>query len=160
MEIRAAEPRDVATVFRFIRELAEFERRAHEVVGSVEQLHEDLFGARPACDVLMADHGGESVGFALFFPVYSTFETRACLHLEDLYVVPEMRGRGLGLALLRRVAAVAHERGCPRLEWTVLDWNADAIAFYERHGARLLPDWRICRVTGAGIAALATGEEN
>ncbi len=125
--------------------------------GSATALREDLFGERRVCEVLLAEEAGEPVGFALYFPIYSTFETHACLHLEDLYVVPGHRGHGVGLALLRRVAAVAHERRCPRLQWNVLEWNRGAIAFYERHGAELLPDWRTCRVSGAAIETLATG---
>jgi GNAT superfamily N-acetyltransferase len=118
-------------------------------------LHRHLFGPVPACGALLADVGGEPAGFALFFASYSTFLTEVCLHLEDLFVRPAHRGRGIGLALLRAVAAVAVARGCPRLDWQVLDWNAPAIGFYERQGARVLPDWRTCRLDGDALARCA-----
>ena len=115
-----------------------------------------MFGPRPICDVLIAERGEVAVGFALFFQVYSTFKTEACLHLEDLFVLPEHRGAGIGEALLRAVAGVAADRGSARLQWNVLYWNKGAIAFYERMGARVLTDWWLCRVEGRGpIEALA-----
>jgi GNAT superfamily N-acetyltransferase len=160
-KIRPAVPADVPQVFAFIRALARFERLEHEVEteGAVERLHVHLFGPRPACEVLIAEDpaaGGSALGFALFFPVYSTFKTEVCLHLEDLFVLPEARGRGIGEALLRAVAAVGDARGCARVQWNVLDWNRGAIQFYERLGATVLPDWRTCRVEGrAAIRALA-----
>ena len=158
LRIRPATPDDVALVFGFITALARFERLEHEVEhdGAEARLREHLFGARPACEVLIAEQAGDAVGFALFFATYSTFKTEVCLHLEDLFVEPERRGRGIGEALLRTVAKVAADRGCARLQWNVLDWNTGAIAFYERLGARLLDDWRTCRVEGVdAIAALA-----
>ena len=152
VRIRPAVPSDVPTVFAFIDALAEFEELAHEVDrdGALERLEEHMFGPRPICDVLIAERGEVAVGFALFFPVYSTFKTEACLHLEDLFVLPEHRGAGIGEALLRAVAGVAADRGCARLQWNVLDWNKGAIAFYERMGARVLTDWWLCRVEGRG----------
>ncbi len=156
--IRSAVPDDVPTIFAFIEALARFERLEAEVdrVGAIGRLHAHLFGPRPVCEVLIAELGEEAVGFALYFPVYSTFKTEACLHLEDLFVLPEHRGNGIGEALLRAVAGVASDRGCARLQWNVLDWNKGAIAFYERMGARVLTDWWLCRVEGAApIAALA-----
>ena len=172
--IRPATEADVGWVLAFIAELAEYERLTHQLETSAERLREHLFGPRPVCEALLAceDAGGadgagaeaggagaraEPVGFALFFTSYSTFKTRPCLHLEDLYVRPAARGRGHGKALLQAVAARAVARGCARVEWVVLDWNAPAIAFYESLGAMVLPDWRTCRVDGDGIARLAGG---
>ena len=126
-----------------------------QVSGSAELLAEHLFGARPAAEALVAEADGEVVGFALFFGNYSTFRTQPGLYLEDIFVLPQARGRGIGKALLVSVARIARERNCGRLEWSVLDWNENAIAFYERAGATVMPDWRICRVTGAALDALA-----
>lgn len=160
LRIRSAAPADVPLVLGFIRALARFEKLEHEVEsgGAEERLRAHLFGPHPACEVLIAEAGGAPVGFALFFGVYSTFKTEVCIHLEDLFVEPEARGRGIGEGLLRAVAAVARDRGCARVQWNVLDWNAGAIAFYERLGATVLPDWRTCRVEGVdAIARLAGG---
>jgi len=153
--IRAAAPDDVAHIARFIRDLAIYEKRQHELEIDERALASHLFGPAPVCGSLIAEAHGAPVGFALYYTSYSTFLTSPCLHLEDLYVDPDRRGHGVGLALLRAVAAHAVERGCRRLDWTVLDWNAPAIAFYERQGARLLPDWRVCRVDGDALAAMA-----
>ena len=156
MPIRPARPGDESIVLRFIRELAEYEKLLHEVRGTEDALREHLFGSHPACEVRIAeDDGGEPVGFALFFPKYSTFECAPVLHLEDLYVVPGRRGAGHGKAPLVEIARIARERGCARLEWCVLDWNEPAIRFYESLGAKVLPDWKICRVDGAAIGKLA-----
>ena len=155
--IRPATPADVPLLAAFIRELAVYERLEHEVALDEQRLHRHLFGPVPACGALVADAGGEPAGFALFFASYSTFLTEVCLHLEDLFVRPAHRGRGLGLALLRAVAAEAVARGCPRLDWQVLDWNAPAIGFYQRQGARLLTDWRTCRLDGDALARCAAG---
>jgi GNAT superfamily N-acetyltransferase len=152
--LRSATPADVDDIFRLIRGLAEYERLTHEVTGSAERLRAHLFGSQPYAEVVLAELDGRPVGFALFFHNYSTFLTAPGLYLEDLFVEPAHRGKGIGAALLRRVAALAHERGCGRLEWAVLDWNAPAIGFYERQGARVLPDWRICRVTGEALSRL------
>lgn len=152
--IRPAAPGDEAGIFRLICALAEFEHLTHQVAGNAELLAEHLFGARPAAEALVAEANGELVGFALFFGNYSTFLTQPGLYLEDLFVLPAERGRGVGKALLASVAEVARARNCGRLEWSVLDWNANAIAFYERAGATVMPDWRICRVTGERLAAL------
>ena len=149
--VRAARPADVPAIARFIRDLARYEHLEHQVDLDEGRLREHLFGAVPACGALLAEVGGEPVGFALFFATYSTFRTQPCLHLEDLFVVPEQRGRGTGLLLLRAVAAEAKRRGCPRLDWCVLDWNAPAIGFYEQQGAQLLTDWRICRLEGDAL---------
>lgn len=155
LEIRAATPADVPTIFHFIYQLAIFEQLPEAVTGTAAQLALDLFGPRPWAEVVLAIWAGEAVGFALFFPTYSTFLTRPGLHLEDLFVMPDYRGRGIGRALLTHVGALARARGCGRLEWAVLDWNAGAIAFYERMGATVLPDWRICRVEGESLDQLA-----
>ena len=157
VRIRPAAAVDVPVIARFIRDLARYERLEHQLDLDEARLHAHLFGATPACGALLAEQGGRPIGFALFYQSYSTFRTMPCLHLEDLYVDPECRGHGAGLALLRACAAVATARGCPRLDWNVLDWNAPAIAFYERQGARLLSDWRVCRLDGDALAAAAAG---
>ncbi len=153
--IRSAKLGDEAAIFGLVRALAEFEHLTEQVSGSAELLAEHLFGARPAAEALVAEADGEVVGFALFFGNYSTFRTQPGLYLEDIFVLPQARGRGIGKALLVSVARIARERNCGRLEWSVLDWNENAIAFYERAGATVMPDWRICRVTGAALDALA-----
>jgi len=156
--VRAAVPADVPHIARFIRDLARYEHLEHQLDLDEGRLHEHLFGAQPACGALLAEVAGQPVGFALFFATYSTFRTQPCLHLEDLFVVPEQRGCGTGLALLRAVAAEAKRRNCPRLDWCVLDWNAPAIGFYEKQGARLLSDWRICRLEGPALDRAAAGQ--
>ena len=153
--MRAVGPGDERHVARFIRDLARYERLEHQLDLDEARLREHLFGKSPACGALLAEVDGAPVGFALFFATYSTFLTRPCLYLEDLFVVPEQRGKGTGLLLLRAVAAEAVRRGCPRLDWAVLDWNEPAIGFYEKQGARLLKDWRICRIDGGALAKLA-----
>ena len=159
--VRAAELRDVAAIVQMIRDLAEFEQLAHLVQVTPEKLRPQLFGEKPAAEALVAETGdgkgkgnGEVVAFALFFTNFSTFLAQPGLYLEDLYVKPEHRGRQIGKALLARLAALAVERGCGRFEWSVLDWNENAIRFYESMGATVMPDWRICRVTGDGLAQL------
>lgn len=155
VRVRAAGPADAPHVARFIRELARYERLEHQLELDEARLAAHLSPPHPVCGALLAERHGAPVGFALWFPTYSTFRTAVCLHLEDLFVLPEHRGHGIGLALLRATAAVAVERGCPRLDWNVLDWNTDAIGFYERHGARVLPDWRVCRLDGDALRRLA-----
>lgn len=159
-EIRPATEADVALILTLIRELAEFERLSHEVVGNETLLREHLFGTRPTAEVLLAfvRANGEPAGIALFFQNFSTFLTRPGIYLEDLYVRPPHRGRGLGKALLRRIARLAVSRGCGRFEWAVLDWNENAIGFYKKLGARLLDDWRICRVTGEALQTLGADD--
>jgi GNAT superfamily N-acetyltransferase len=152
--IRPAVPTDVADIAAMIRALAEYEKLSHLCVATEQDLHAALFGPDPAAEVLIAHVGGDPAGFALFFPSFSTFLARRGLWLEDLFVVPERRGRGVGRALLQAVAAIAVERGCGRFEWAVLDWNLPAIRFYERLGATLMHDWRIVRVTGDALARL------
>jgi GNAT superfamily N-acetyltransferase len=156
IEIRPAKSEDVETIFQLIHALADYEKLSHEVTGTAALLHEHLFGAHPCIEALLADHQGKSIGFALFFTNYSTFLTKPGIYLEDLFVMQEYRGKGIGKAILAALARLALERGCGRLEWSVLDWNEPAIAFYQRIGATVLPEWRICRVTGEAIAQLGT----
>ena len=146
---------DVPLILRFIRELADYEHLANEVVATESELERTLFGERAFAEVVLARLGGETVGFALFFHNYSTFLGRPGLYLEDLYVRPETRGRGVGLALLRHLARLARERGCGRLEWWVLDRNEAAIRFYRRWGAEAMSDWTVFRLTGAALRDLA-----
>ena len=153
--IRPATPADVAHIRSMIVELAVFEKLEHQVVATEELLHDGLFGARPACEAIIGVADGEVVCFALFFHNFSTFLTRKGLYLEDLYVRQSQRGKGFGKAMLARLAQIAIERACGRFEWSVLDWNEPAIQFYKAVGAVVMPDWRICRVTGDALHALA-----
>ena len=152
--IRPAAPGDAEAIHALIRELAEYERLMHLCTGSTADLARALFDDPPAAEVLVAEVDGAIEGFALHFPTFSTFLAKRGLWLEDLYVRPAFRGKGLGGRLLRAVAAIAVDRGCGRFEWSVLDWNAPAIAFYERLGATVMPDWRIARVTDEALASL------
>ncbi len=154
VSIRPAAPSDAAAIHALIRELAEYERLTQLCTGSTADLAAALFGPQPAAEVLLAEVDGGIAGFALFFHNFSTFLARRGLWLEDLYVQPAFRGHGVGGGLLRAVAAIAVDRGCGRFEWSVLDWNAPAIGFYERLGATVMPDWRIARVTGDALAHL------
>ena len=156
IRVAAATPDDVPAILSLIQGLGEYERLAHEVVATEERLRETLFGDNPAAEVLMATVGGEPVGFALFFRSYSTFLARSGIYLEDLFVRPAWRGRGVGRRLLAQVARLAVERGCGRLEWAVLDWNEDALRFYRRLGAVPLSDWTVHRVSGSALSALAS----
>ena len=153
--LRPATPADLPTIVALITELAEFEKLAHLVVLTPESLRPHLFGARPAAEAVVGEIDGIVVAFALFFTNFSTFLGQPGLYLEDLYVQPAHRGTGLGKALLSHLGALAVERGCGRFEWSVLDWNQRAIGFYEKMGATVLPDWRICRITGDALAAFA-----
>jgi GNAT superfamily N-acetyltransferase len=153
--IRAAGREDVGAVLGMIRSLAVFEQLSHLCVASEEDLAAALFGPHPAAEVLIAWRGSEAVGFALFFHNFSTFLGRRGLWLEDLFIEPAWRRRGCARALLRALAAIARERGCGRFEWAVLDWNTSAIDFYQSLGATVLPDWRIVRVVGPALDALA-----
>jgi GNAT superfamily N-acetyltransferase len=149
--IRAAELRDVVPIVAMIRELAEFEHLTHLLQVTPEKLRPHLFGERPVVEALVAEAAGEAVGFALFFTTFSTFLAQPGLYLEDLYVKPDHRRLGAGGALIARVGRIAVERECGRFEWSVLDWNERAIAFYEKIGATVMPDWRICRVSGEAL---------
>ena len=158
--IHPAGPNDVADLQRLVRALADYERLTAICTSCEGDLADALFGPRPACEALIARLDGkydDCVGFALFFHTYSTFLGRRSLWLEDLFVEPAHRGAGIGRSLLVALAALARERGCGRFEWAVLDWNASAIAFYESLGAKVLPDWRIVRVTGEALDRLASG---
>lgn len=155
--IRAAVPDDGPTIAALIRELAEYEHLAHEVVLDEVELAEHLFGPRPYAEVLLAEVDGEVVGFALFFHNFSTFLGRPGIHLEDLFVRPDHRGAGHGRALLGELGRLAVARGCGRIEWSVLDWNAPSIAFYESLGAAAMSEWTLYRLTGDAMGALATG---
>jgi len=146
--LRSAAPADLPAIVGLIRELAAFEKLEHLVVATPESMAPHLFGARPAAEAVVGQVNGAVVAFALFFTNFSTFLGRPGLYLEDLYVQPAHRGTGLGRALLQHLGALAVERGCGRFEWSVLDWNENAIRFYESMGATVMPDWRICRITG------------
>jgi GNAT superfamily N-acetyltransferase len=156
LEIRAATEDDVPLILSLIKELAEYERLSHEVVATEELLRDSLFGERPVAEVLIGHLGDEPVGFALFFHNFSTFLGRPGIYLEDLYVRPQYRGTGFGKALLARLAKLARERGCGRLEWWVLDWNEPAIRFYKSLGAVPMEDWTVYRLTGKALDELAT----
>ena len=153
--IRPAMPADVPVILRFVRELAVFEREPDAVRATEAMLAAALFGERPAAEAVLAETDGESVGFALFFHNFSTWEGRRGLYLEDLYVTPAARGQGAGAALLRHLAALAVARDCARFEWSVLDWNEDAIAFYRAMGATGQDEWTVQRVSGAALQRLA-----
>ncbi len=153
--IRPATPADVGTILRFVRDLAAFEREPDAVEATEETLTEALFGPRPAAEAVIAEDATGALGFALFFHNFSTWTGRRGLYLEDLYVTPDARGQGVGTAVLRHLAALALERGCGRFEWSVLDWNADAIAFYRQMGAVGQDEWTVQRVSGEALRRLA-----
>ena len=153
--IRPAEPRDLGAIVGLIRELADFERLTHLLQVDEERLRPHLFGPTPRAEAVVAeDASGQVVAFALFFHNFSTFLAQPGLYLEDLYVQPAHRGTGLGRQLLTHLARLAVARGCGRFEWSVLDWNQRAIGFYEGMGATVMPDWRICRLSGEALQAL------
>ena len=155
LSIRAARPADSALVFALVRELADYEKLAHEVDATERQIAEALFGPTPRlyCDI--AEWGGEAVGFAVWFLNFSTFRGRHGLYLEDIFVRPAFRQRGIGKALMARLAAHCVERGYARLEWAVLDWNAPSIAFYRSIGAQVMDEWKICRLSGDALRSFA-----
>ena len=154
-KIRPATPADIPTILRFIRELATYEREPHAVVATEADLLRDGFGPTPRFTALIADYDGQPAGFALYFTSYSTWRGHHGIRLEDLYVTPTLRSKGIGKALLARLARIAIDEGCPRLEWDVLDWNVPAIAVYESIGAKILTEWRIMRLAGDPLQALA-----
>lgn len=158
--IRAAVPNDAELIYHFICALAEYEKLRDEVRTTPEGLAARLFGERRYAEVLIAEADGAPVGFALFFHNFSTFEGRPGIYLEDLYVAPEARGLGAGKALLAQLAALAVERNCARLEWSVLDWNAPSIAFYKSLGAKAMDEWTIYRLDGAALAEMASAAGN
>jgi GNAT superfamily N-acetyltransferase len=153
IDIRPASESDAALILRFIQELAAYERAEHEVLASEEDIRATLFGGGPA-RALICSVGGTEAGFAVYFFNYSTWQGRKGLYLEDLYVTPAHRGTGAGKALLQHLARMAVAEGCGRFEWSVLDWNVDAIRFYQGMGATVMPEWRICRVTGDALTSL------
>lgn len=153
--IRPATPDDLPTICQLIRALADYEKLSQEVVLDEDQLRQHLFGSRPYAEVLLAEEGPTVVGFALFYHNYSTFLGKPGIYLEDLFVQPENRGQGHGKALLLALARLAVERGCGRLEWSVLDWNEPAIRFYESLGAVSMKEWTVMRVTGESLQSLA-----
>jgi len=155
LTIRAAQRDDVALILDFIRELAEYEKLADQAVAEPAQIAEHLFGPRPFAEVLIGEVDGEAAGFALFFHNYSTFLGKPGIYLEDLYVRPSVRGAGLGKALLGCLAELAVERGCGRLEWSVLDWNDPAIGFYRKLGANPQDEWTVFRLSGPALEELA-----
>jgi GNAT superfamily N-acetyltransferase len=155
IRIQAAVEQDVPAILEMIRGLAEYEKLTAACVATEASLRRTLFGARPAAEVLLAFDDQDCVGFALFFPNYSTFLAQPGLYLEDLFVKPEARGKGVGSALLRELARIARDRGYGRVEWSVLDWNAPAIGFYKKLGAIPMDEWTIFRLTGDAIHLLA-----
>jgi GNAT superfamily N-acetyltransferase len=157
LSLRPATPDDLTEIAALIRELAAYEQLAHEAAPDVESLRAHLFGDRPHAEVVMGTIDGVVAGFALYFTSYSTFLTRPGLYLEDLFVRPEFRGVGLGKALLKRLAAIALERGYGRYEWRVLDWNEPSLAFYRAQGAVPVDGWTTYRVTGSALEALGAG---
>jgi GNAT superfamily N-acetyltransferase len=146
---------DAGLILTFIRELADYEKRLHLVSATTQQLEATLFCDRPAAEVLIASLADEPMGFALFFQNYSTFLAQPGIYLEDLYVRPQARGSGVGRALLSRLARIARERDCGRVEWAVLEWNQPAIDFYKKLGATAMSDWRIFRLSGEALSRLA-----
>ena len=155
LEISAAKERDVPIILDFIRKLAAYEKLSHEVRATEDLLRETLFGDHPMAEVLLAHWSGEAAGFAVYFRNFSTFLARPGIYLEDIFVEPTFRGRGIGKALLARVANIAVQRGCGRLNWAVLDWNRPAIDFYRSLGAVPLGDWTVFRLTGDSLMRLA-----
>lgn len=156
--LRFATEADVPVILTFIQGLAHYERLAHEVTATEDKVRDSLFGAQRSAEVVLAEADGTPAGFALFFHNYSTFLAQRGIWLEDLFVLPEFRGRGIGKLLLAHLAQLAVERGCGRLEWWVLDWNEPAIRFYESLGAVAMSDWTIYRVTGPALTQLAREE--
>jgi GNAT superfamily N-acetyltransferase len=152
LKIRPAREKDIDAIFELIRGLAEYENLSDRVTGNTELLRSHLFGERPYAEVIVAELDDRAIGFALFFHSYSTFLTQPGLYLEDVFVRPEYRRQGVGKALMSTVIKIAGDRGCGRLEWSVLDWNQSAIEFYQSLGATVLPDWKICRMSAETLA--------
>jgi GNAT superfamily N-acetyltransferase len=159
LHIRPAVSDDVPLILELIRALAEYEKLAHVCIATEEQLERTLFGPRPYAEAVVAEWDGEPAGFALFFHNYSTFLAQPGIYLEDLFVKPEYRGRGIGKALLVRLARIAEARDCGRIEWSVLNWNEPSIGFYKSLGAAPLEDWTVFRMTGEGLRKMAGGNK-
>jgi GNAT superfamily N-acetyltransferase len=155
VSLRSATAADVPQILAYIQGLADYEKLTHACVATEDSLRQTLFGPRPYAEVILGEYDGEPAGFALFFHNYSTFRAAPGIYLEDLYVLPERRGHGVGKALLKQLAKLAVERGCARLEWSVLDWNSPAIDFYKSLGAEPQDEWTIFRVTGDALSTLA-----
>ena len=155
LHIRPATPHDVPLILAFIRELSEYQKLSHLAVATEDNLHEHLFGLSPKAEVLIADYEHEPVGFAVFFPNFSTFSARPGIYLEDLYVRPSMRGIGVGKSLLAHIANIAQSRGCVQIAWSVLNWNTPAIDFYKKIGSTPQSEWTVYHLEGQPLAALA-----
>jgi GNAT superfamily N-acetyltransferase len=155
IRVREAIPDDVPLILSLIKELAEYERLSHEVVATEDSLKEWLFGERPVAEVLIGEYGEQPAGFALYFHNFSTFLGKPGIYLEDLYVRPRFRRSGIGKSMLAHLARLARERGCGRVEWSVLDWNEPSIRFYESLGAVAMDDWTVHRMTGEALERLA-----
>ena len=153
--IRSAEPNDCAVIFEMVQGLAEYEKLSHTVTGDAEKLHQHSFGSPKYIETILAEIAGVPVGFAMFFHNYSSYLTKPGIYLEDIYIIPEYRQQGIGKALLIKVAQIAVERDCGRMEWNVLDWNVSAQEFYYRMGAEMVEDWRICRLNRENLIKLA-----
>ena len=158
IHIRRATPLDVPIILTFIRELAEYEKLAHAVVATDDDIYVALFGERPVIEALIATRGDEPVGYALFFPTFSTFLGKPGMYLEDVYVRPAARGLGIGRKLLEHLARITVQRGWGRLEWSVLDWNEPSIAFYKKMGATPMDEWTVFRLAGEDLKTLALGD--
>ena len=156
IRVTSATESDIPAILDMILGLAEYEKLSHLVVATEEQLRQTLFGERPGAEVLLANWNGEAIGFALFFPNYSTFLAQPGIYLEDLFVKPHARGKGAGLALFVELARIAVDRGCGRVEWAVLDWNEPSIRFYKKLGAVALDEWSTYRLTSEPLRRLAT----
>jgi GNAT superfamily N-acetyltransferase len=154
MQIKKASEEDAPVILELIRALADYEKLSGACTATEEQIRQTLFGARPAAEALLASDGAETVGFAVFFTNYSTFLAKPGIYLEDLFVKPHARGKGIGKALLAQIARLAVERGCGRVEWSVLDWNTPSIRFYESLGAVAMNEWTVYRLTGESLAKL------
>jgi GNAT superfamily N-acetyltransferase len=155
LKIRPAQEQDTDAIFELIMGLAVYEKLTENVTGSGDLLRAHLFGVRPYAESIVAELDSKIVGFGLFFHTYSTFLTQPGLYLEDVFVLPEYRRQGIGKALMTSIVKIAFDRGCGRLEWSVLDWNQPAIDFYHSLGATILPDWKICRMTAETLAEIA-----
>ena len=158
IEIRPATPPDVPLIIAFLNELATYEKLAHEVVATEADMHAALFGERPVIETVIGSLDGEPVGYALYFPTFSTFLGKPGLYLEDLYVRPAARGFGVGRKMLEHLARITVERGWGRLEWSVLDWNEPSIAFYKKMGAKPMDEWTVFRLTGEALEKLALAD--